>query len=134
KEICAMSLSSLLLSLVLSLSPNGTLRRQARREARRRLAPRRLHVEPLEDRTVLTIFTVLNTLDSGPGSLRQAILDANATANVGGPDRIEFNIDSASQNGDGTFTIAPLSPLPAITDPAVIDGYTQPGTSPNTLA
>ncbi len=32
--------------------------------------------EPLESRTLLTTFTVTNTDDSGPGSLRQAIIDA----------------------------------------------------------
>jgi hypothetical protein len=32
-------------------------------------------------------FTVQNTNDSGPGSLRQAILDSNVTA---GPDTIDF--------------------------------------------
>src|SRR5262249_54531035 len=36
--------------------------------------------------------------------------------------------------GSGVQTITPLSSLPAITDPAIIDGYTQPGSSPNTLA
>jgi hypothetical protein len=34
-------------------------------------------------------FTVTNTMDSGNGSLRQAILDANAAA---GLDTINFNI------------------------------------------
>ena len=33
-------------------------------------------------------FNVINTSDSGPGSLRQAILDANAHVNVGTPDTI----------------------------------------------
>src|SRR6185503_14614575 len=33
----------------------------------------------------------------------------------------------------GVCTIAPQSSLDAITDPAIIDGYTQPGASPNTL-
>jgi len=72
-------------------------------------------------------FTVTNTNDSGPGSLRQAILDANATA---GADTIAFNIP-----GTGVQTISPLSSLPALTDDAgvTIDGYTQPGSSPNTL-
>ncbi len=81
--------------------------------------------------TVLTscppnIFTVTNTNDSGLGSLRQAILDANATANVDAstPDRIEFNI-----SGAGPHTISPLSALPIITDPVIIDGLTQPGAS-----
>jgi hypothetical protein len=69
-------------------------------------------------------FTVTNTGDSGPGSLRQAILDANAGA---GADTIAFNIP-----GPGVHTIGPASPLPTITDPVIIDGYSQPGASPNT--
>jgi hypothetical protein len=72
-------------------------------------------------------IVVTNATDSGPGSLRQAILSANSTANV--PDVINFNIA-----GTGPFTISPLTALPALTDPVVIDGYTQPGASPNTLA
>ncbi len=67
------------------------------------------------------ILKVTNTLDSGPGSLRQAILDANATLNAGGPDVIRFEITSASAS------IRPLSQLPNITDPVVIDGTSQPG-------
>src|SRR5436190_624474 len=70
-------------------------------------------------------FTVTNTLDSGTGSLRQAILDANAN---GGLDAIQFNIA-----GSGVHTITPTNGLPLITDPVVIDGFTQPGTSANTL-
>ena len=65
-----------------------------------------------------TTFTVTNTNDSGTGSLRQAILDANA---LSGPDIICFDI------GSGTQTIAPLSPLPEIADVVTIDGTTQPG-------
>lgn len=74
-------------------------------------------------------FTVTTTADSGPGSLRQAILDANAS--VGVTDTIAFSIPGA-----GPHTIQPLSPspLPVITDPVVIDGYTQSGASQNTLA
>ena len=73
---------------------------------------------------VVTTFTVLNTDDAGPGSLRQAILDANASA---GLDLIEFDIAGA-----GPHTIQPLSPLPGVADPVVIDGYTQVGASANT--
>lgn len=69
-------------------------------------------------------FTVTNTSDSGAGSLREAILDANANA---GADTIEFSIP-----GVGPHTIQPTSALPTITDPVIIDGYTQPGASPNT--
>jgi len=70
-------------------------------------------------------FTVVNTNDSGLGSLRQAILDANATEEN---DTVAFNIPGAGE----VFTIQPLSALPAITRPIQIDGYTQPGSSPNT--
>jgi hypothetical protein len=69
-------------------------------------------------------FTVTNTNDSGAGSLRQAITDAN---NSPGADTINFNI-----SGSGVKTISPSSELPAITDPVTIDGYTQPGTKENT--
>jgi parallel beta-helix repeat protein len=62
-------------------------------------------------------FVVTHTNDSGPGSLRQAILDANAHA---GPDEIHFAIGVG-----GPQTIAPLSALPPITDPVLIDGTTQ---------
>jgi hypothetical protein len=43
-----------------------------------------LQVEALEDRSVPSTFTVLNLADSGEGSLRAAILDAeaNTTAQV----------------------------------------------------
>ena len=65
-------------------------------------------------------FTVTNTNNNGTGSLRQAILDANSTA---GLDTITFGI------GSGTQTISPLTALPTITDPVIIDGTTQPGFS-----
>jgi parallel beta helix pectate lyase-like protein len=68
-------------------------------------------------------FTVTNTNDSGAGSLRQAILDANA--NGVSRDTIAFNI--AGGPFDVQFTILPASPLPAITQPIFIDGTTQPG-------
>ena len=48
-------------------------------------------------------FTVTNTSDGGPGSLHQAILDANANA---GTDTIEFNIPGA-----GPHKIQPASAL-----------------------
>ena len=69
-------------------------------------------------------FTVTNTNDSGPGSLRQAIIDANGNP---GNDSISFNIA-----GSGVHTIAITTPLPAITQPVLLDGYTQPGSSANT--
>src|SRR5262245_17512569 len=48
----------------------------------------RLHLDALEDRTAPAVFTVTNTADSGPGSLRQAVLAANAAA---GADSITFD-------------------------------------------
>lgn len=66
------------------------------------------------------IFTVTNTNNSGPGSLSQAISDAN---NNPGADAIEFNIPGPAR------TISPTSPLPTITTAVTIDGTTQPGFS-----
>ena len=71
-------------------------------------------------------FVVTNTNDSGPGSFRQTILDANESP---GLDFIKFNIPGA-----GLHTISASSALPQITDELNIDGYTQPGATPNTSA
>lgn len=65
-------------------------------------------------------FTVTNAAATGPGTLSQAILDANAN---GVADVIEFNIP-----GSGVITISPTSILPDIyPDPIDIDATTQPG-------
>lgn len=69
---------------------------------------------------------VTTTADTGAGSLREAINCSNSTA---GRDTISFNIPGA-----GVKNIVLATPLPAVTDPAIIDGYTQPGSSANTLA
>ena len=69
-------------------------------------------------------FTVTNANDSGAGSLRQAILDANGHSGV---DDIAFSIA-----GSGVHQIVLQSKLPIITDPVTIDGFTQPGAAPNT--
>ena len=76
----------------------------------------------MEDRTLLSNFLVSNTGDSGPGSLRQAIIDSNNA--VGATNTIDFDI-----SGTGVQTIVPLSSLPAITNPVLIDGFSQPGYS-----
>ena len=67
---------------------------------------------------LLATFTVSNTNNSGAGSLRQAILDANANA---GPDVIYFNIP-----GPGPHTINVPSALPTITGAIIIDGTSDP--------
>jgi hypothetical protein len=69
-------------------------------------------------------FTVTNTSDSGTGSLREAIGDSNASP---GDNTIHFAIP-----GTGPFTIQLNSALPAITNPVILDGYSQFGASPNT--
>jgi hypothetical protein len=74
----------------------------------------------VEDRTLLSTFLVTTTADSGPGSLRQAILDSNKA--TGGTNTIDFTIP-----GHGVQAIAPASPLPAITRAVLIDGFSQPG-------
>jgi hypothetical protein len=64
-------------------------------------------------------FVVTNANSNGPGSLRDAIVNANATA---GPDTITFSIP-----GPGVKLISLLDALPEITEQVVIDGTTQPG-------
>jgi len=78
-----------------------------------------------------TTFTVNNAQDPGSGTcdgagctLREAI---NAANSASGADIINFNIP-----GTGVHTIKPTSPLPIITDPLTINGYTQPGATKNT--
>ncbi len=62
-------------------------------------------------------YMVTNTADSGPGSLRQAILDSNAHPFT---NTIDFDIT-------GGTIILPQSPLPPITNPVIIDATTEPG-------
>jgi RHS repeat-associated protein len=65
-------------------------------------------------------FTVTTTADTGAGSLRQAITDANADATT--PRVINFNI-----GGGGGQTLTLASALPEITGTVTLDGTTQPG-------
>ncbi len=59
-----------------------------RRNCFRKFLTRRLSLQRLEDRTVPTTFWVNNTDESGPGSLRQAVADANGNS---GPDVVNFD-------------------------------------------
>lgn len=69
---------------------------------------------------------VTNTNDSGPGSLRQAIVDANSNP---GPDTIAFTIpvgDPGYNAAIGVWTIQPTSGwLPTLVDETTVDGWTQ---------
>ena len=84
--------------------------------------------------------TVTGTGDTiavdGLVTLREAICAVNTNAACGdasagspGFDIINFNIP-----GSGVHTISPLSSLTAFLEPVTIDGYSQPGSSQNTLA
>lgn len=64
-------------------------------------------------------FVVTSAANDGPGSLREAITNANATP---GADTITFNIP-----GPGVKVINLTTPLPEITEAVVIDATTQPG-------
>jgi uncharacterized repeat protein (TIGR01451 family) len=107
------------------------LKRKSPRSARCPQQRSRLGLEALEDRLAPATFTVVNTDDSGPGSLRQAILDSNANGTPGQVNLIQFNESQPFVPGHA-FTIKLASPLPAVTAPVVIDGYTQKPAGPNT--
>lgn len=92
------------------------------------MSRRLLFVEELESRNLLSTFTVLNTDSSATGSLYWAIQEANAEPNSGGADVIDFAI-----TGSGVHTIGVASGYELlITDPVVINGYSQSEAVPNT--
>lgn len=78
------------------------------------------------DDTLNGQITVTNANDSGPGSLRDAITQANAAATQ---HFINFDIPGGCPQ---TITLA--SALPVIKYSTEINGYTQPGTSANSAA
>jgi parallel beta-helix repeat protein len=117
--------------------------------ARRR---RRPILERIEERTLLSTIQVTSTSDraftaDNVLTLRDAIqlVDGELTVGqlsaaqqslvTGTPDQtgVTDTIDFAIP-GSGPFTISPTSPLPALTHPVVIDGYSQTGAAANTQA
>src|SRR5260221_943198 len=76
---------------------------------------RRLRCRALEDRTAPATFAVLNDADAGSDSLRQALLDANASP---GPDSITFDTTYFATARTIKLTTAQL----AITDAVTIIG------------
>ena len=76
--------------------------------------------EALEPRLLLATHVVTTTADSGPGSLRQAIINANAQHPATAA--IHFNLP-----GPSVHTIEPITPLPALFAETTIDGTTEPG-------
>jgi hypothetical protein len=87
-----------------------------RRKPRRRSLDLKTRFSPVVAESLerrLLLFSVTNTSNSGPGSLRQAILDANASP---GFDAIGVQIPAGFSH-----TIYLSSPLPAITDAIALD-------------
>ena len=92
-------------------------RARSRKQRHPRGRPTRPCLEALEDRIVPATFQVLSNLDDGSvGTLRWAIEQANAS--IGVLDTVQFAI------GSGVQTIRPLSQLPAVLDPVILDGTT----------
>jgi parallel beta-helix repeat protein len=71
----------------------------------------------------LPLFVVNNTADTGPGSLRQAMIDANARCATT-QCRIGFRIPESLFSG-AAATIRPATPLPAVTGMITIDGASE---------
>ena len=78
-------------------------------------------ITPMSAQGVGQTFTVTNTNDSGAGSLRQAIEDANDNGNAPDVDMIAFNIPGA-----GPHTINLTSALPGVGSFVDINGTTEP--------
>jgi hypothetical protein len=90
----------------------------------------------LSSDTIANVYPVGNTQDAGAGSLRQAILDANAHA---GLDTIIFQILAAGNLFEGTapntFAVIQINTaLPTITSPVFINGASQPNSNPGSTA
>ena len=80
------------------------------------------------DASAQSRFVVTNPGDSGPGTLRDAINQANANADRS---TIDFDIDT-NAFGAGPWRIVPRSNLPEFKTPVIVRGYSQPGAVPPT--
>jgi uncharacterized repeat protein (TIGR01451 family) len=79
---------------------------------------------------VASCLIVTTTADTGPGSLREAIICAN---NNPGAETITFNIPAGMLTG-GVAIISPATTLPMVTDQLTIDGTSQTAFGGNTNA
>lgn len=96
--------------------------KSAARSRKGRTTRRPLDMERMERRELLTTYTVSNNGDSGTGTLRQAILNANGDTQS---DLITFKLPA------NELVITPLTPLPALTNTGTkIDGTTQTNYDP----
>lgn len=96
--------------------------------------------------TIVVNSTADNEANDGVCTLREAIIAANTDTASGaaageciagsGADTIEFDITGTADytnNGHNGYTIQPTSQLPDITEQVTVDGYSQPGSSANTV-
>src|SRR5262249_12310699 len=114
-------LNAMIRSMLAAAGPICHRKSRSARPLGRRARQNSLRLEWLEDRTLLSTFIVTGTDGGGPGQPRQAILDSNA---IPGSDVVNFDIP-----GEGVHTIEPTSGLPAITEPVLINGWSQPRSS-----
>ena|GEM_PF-3461800 len=128
KKVVMIAFGVILLGGTLLLAADITSPEQSRRVAFQDALQANEYVptekpEPESQASGKATFTVVNINDAGPGSLRDAIIQANAAI---GHDLIDFNI-----LGVGVQTISLQTPLPWLTDMngVTIDGLTQPGAS-----
>ncbi len=120
-----MALSAWIRSWKRSIERRWELYNTLRRKNAARSLANRPRLEALEDRCLLSTYIVINTADSGTGSLRDAINSANNTTN--GITEIDFNIGTKGTNS-GVQTISPglNNALPALTANGVfINGYSE---------
>ena len=94
------------------------------------LSTSQIRAEPIR---ASQIYVVTTTANDGPGSLRQAITDANNNSDT--LDYIYFDIPTSDEGHDsdtGVWTISLSSVLPQLNDLAGVEihGETQAGTSP----
>jgi hypothetical protein len=137
-----MSFTRWLRSLKCSLSLRSRANPRARRPQRQHRGVQ-LRLDLLEDRTLPSAYVVTTTADGGPGSLREAIAQANADAAQGISDTISFNLGSGTITltqgqleltaGAGTTTIdgsgqiAVSGAQAVFTGLTIRDGYGNPG-------
>ena len=114
-----------------------------RNDRRKLRCRRRLQLERVEERLLLAVITVNTGADTTSATtltLRQAIEIVDGTLAISSLTSQQQALINGSLNtpptpntiafaiaGAGVQTIAPLTPLPAITAPVIIDGTTQPG-------
>ncbi len=113
-------------------NPRKKRSRSLFRERRRNLGRRKLTVEAIEERFLLSnVFQVTLPTDDGTGaavhSLSWAIrqVDFDGTDTKASPDQIDFSIGPG-----GPQTIMVTGGLPDIIRPVIIDGTSQPGVIP----